>query len=59
MCTCRSCAFFGGKRERKYVTFYQCLHPVRVELTGGRMNGIKSACALYEKRSKLKEGTNG
>ena len=58
MGTCRSCAFFGGKREGKYVAFYQCLHPIRVGITGGRMNDIKSTCVLHEKRRKQKEETN-
>lgn len=52
MGTCRSCAFFGGKREGKYVASYQCLHPIRVGITGGRMNDLKSTCVLHEKRRK-------
>ena len=50
MSTCRSCTFFGGRCERKYGTFYQCLHPMLLQLTGGRLERIKSSCVLYEKR---------
>ena len=52
MSNCKSCAFFGGKVEGKCVAFYQCLHPMLLQLTGGRLDSVKSSCVLYERKRK-------
>ena len=55
MSTCRSCVFFGGKAKSQYSIYYKCLHPMLLQLTGGRLDNIKRSCVLYGKRGNKKE----
>lgn len=53
---CRSCEFFRGRVEKKHWSCYLCLHPITLQLEGGKIYNLRGNCVLHvKKRRKKKE----